>query len=191
MQRLTRRQFLESAGLGLAGLSLAACQPFNTLLQIGRTAPSPTPDKRFASLDERLQKAMADFKIPGMAVGLVRGNQLVYARGYGVRNLNSGEPMTERSVMSMASVSKAFTGTAIMQLVEAGKVDIERPYVEYVPYFEMEDPRYKEITVRHLLGHNSGMPTLTDADFFSEFLDPWYDDGAAERYVRSFKTGSR
>jgi len=189
LQHLTRRQFLQSAGLGLAGLSLAACQPFDTLLQMGRPAPSPTPDRRFASLDERLQKAMADFKIPGMAVGLVRGNRLVYARGYGVRNLDSGEPMTERSVMSMASVSKAFTGTAIMQLVEAGKVDIERPYVEYVPYFEMEDPRYKEITVRHLLAHNSGMPTLTDADFFSEFLDPWDDDGAAERFVRSFKTG--
>ena len=89
----------------------------------------------------------------------------------------------------MASISKTFTGTAIMQRVEAGKVDIERPYVEYVPYLGMEDPRYKQITVRHLLAHNSGMPMLTDADFFTESLDPLYDDGAAERFVRSFKTG--
>ena len=84
MQRFTRRQFLKSAGSGLDGLSLAACQQLPALLKVG-TRSTATPDKRLASLDERLRKAMADFKIPGMSVGLIRGNQLVYARGYGVR----------------------------------------------------------------------------------------------------------
>lgn len=97
--------------------------------------------------------------------------------------------MTPHSVMSMASVSKAFTAAAIMQLIETGKMSVDDPFVQHVPYFEMEDPRYKEITVRHLLAHNSGMPELTGDLFFSEWSDPWRDEGAAERYVRSFKTG--
>ena len=105
---------------------------------------------------------MAANAIPGIAVGLIQDNALVYENGFGVRNLDTGEPMTSRSVMSMASVSKAFTATAIMQLIEAGKVNVDDTFVTHVPYFEMEDPRYKDITVRHLLAHNSGMPELTD-----------------------------
>ena len=56
----------------------------------------------------------------------VQDNELIYANGFGVRNLDTGEPMTATSVMSMASISKAFTATAIMQLVEAGKVEPDR-----------------------------------------------------------------
>ena len=187
MKRFTRRHFIRAAGLATAGLSLGACQRLPLLLQMG-ARPTATPDPRLAPLEEQVQRDMDTFKIPGMAVGLIRDNQLFYAKGFGVRNLNTGEPMTERSVMSMASISKAFTGAAIMQLVEAGRVDVDRPYVEYVPYFEMETPRYKQITVRHLLAHNSGI--LTPGDAFSIFADPWDDDGAAERLVRSLKTGA-
>ena len=68
-------------------------------------------------------------------------------------------------------------------------MDIDDPYVKHVPYFEMEDARYRDITIRHLLAHNSGMPELTNDLFFSEWDDPWYDRDAAERYVRSFRTG--
>jgi len=188
MKRFTRRHFIRAAGPVAAGLSFRACQPFDTLLQMGRPVPSATPDPRLAPLEEQVQRDMDTFQIPGMAVGLIRDNRLFYAKGFGVRNLNTGEPMTGSSVMSMASISKAFTGAAIMQLVEAGKVDVDRPYVEYVPYFEMETPRYKQITVRHLLAHNSGI--LTPGDAFSIFADPWEDEGAAERLVRSLKTGA-
>ena len=143
----------------------------------------------FAAFDAEVQKAMAANEISGIAVGIIQDNALVYENGFGVRNLDTGEPMTSRSVMSMASVSKALTATAIMQLIEAGKLNVDDTFVTHVPYFEMEDPRYKDITVRHLLAHNSGMPELTDDLFFAQWDDPWTDDGAAERYVRSFATG--
>jgi len=96
--------------------------------------------------------------------------------------------MTPQTVQSMASVSKSFAGTAIMQLVEAGRINIDHPVVEYLPYFALDDPRDKRITIRHLLGHSSGLPFARpeeEVDEFAEFRnDYWYGD-TAEGYVKS------
>jgi CubicO group peptidase (beta-lactamase class C family) len=105
----------------------------------------------------------------------------VYAKGFGVKNLETKEPVTEKSLFHMASVSKPFSATAIMQFVEKGKVDLDDPVVKYLPYFKVNDERYKEITIRQMLSHISGMPDVRDY----EWDKPVYDDGAAERYVRS------
>ncbi len=189
MQSLTRRQFLQFSALTGVGLSISACQPIRRPEELSQSSAATVADRRSAAVAQAVQTALETHKIPGLAVAIVQDNELVYANGFGVRNLDTGAPMTATSVMSMASISKAFTATAIMQLVEAGKVDVDEPYVTYVPYFEMEDARYKMITVRHLLGHHSGMPELTPDLFFSEWDDPWFDDEAAERYARSFKQG--
>jgi CubicO group peptidase (beta-lactamase class C family) len=74
-----------------------------------------------------------------------------------------------------------FVATAIMQLVEHGKLDLDDPVIKFVPYFRLKDLRYKEITVRQMVTHTSGMP-----DVMNYYWDkPEYDDGALERYVRS------
>ena len=189
MQPLTRRQLLQVSALAGAGLSLAACRPVRRPEELGQVTPVPAASDQFAAVDKEAQDVLTTYNVPGMAYGLIRGNELVHANGFGVRNLDTGAPMTPQSVMSMGSVSKAFTAAAVMQLAEEGKLDVDAPYTTSVPYFEMEDPRYKEIAVRHLLAHRSGMPELTPDDLFGEWEDPWYDEGAAERYVRSFKTG--
>ena len=189
MKTLTRRQFLQNSALVGLGLSLAACQPIRRPEELGQTSVSATADQRFAAITQEIQSMLDAHEIPGLGIGLIQDNELIYANSFGVRNLDTGEPMTATSVMSMASISKAFTATAIMQLVEADKLDVDEPYVTYVPYFEMEDARYKTITIRHLLAHHSGLPELTPDLFFSEWDDPWTDDEADERYVRSFKTG--
>jgi CubicO group peptidase (beta-lactamase class C family) len=81
----------------------------------------------------------------------------------------------------MASITKPFVATALMQLVEQGKVHLDDPVVKYLPCFALKDRRYKEITVRQMATHTSGMP-----DVRNYFWDkPEYDDGALERYVRS------
>lgn len=189
MQSFTRRQFLQLAAVTGVGVSLAACQPVRRPEEMSQSTPAPATSDQYASVDAEAQAVLTTYNVPGMAYGLIRDGELIYANGVGVRNLDTGAPMTPQSVMSMGSVAKAFTGAAIMQLVEAGKVDADAPYMTTVPDFEMEDPRYKEIAVRHLLAHRSGMPELTPDDLFGEWEDPWYDEGAAERYVRSFKTG--
>jgi CubicO group peptidase (beta-lactamase class C family) len=154
-------------------------------------APPSRAKKQFQPFADRVQQAMTDAQIPGIAVGLIRANKLVYADGFGVRNLNTGAPMTSTSVMSMASISKAFTGAGIMQLIEAGKIgSIDDTFLSYVPYFTMADPRYTQITLRHQLSHTSGLLPLDYVDFFGEFMTPDYDAGAAERLVRSLSTDS-
>jgi CubicO group peptidase (beta-lactamase class C family) len=142
-----------------------------------------------SKVEEQAKAVLAGYSVPGIAVGLIRDKQLVYARGFGVENIITGKPMTEYSLMEVASLSKMFTGAAIMQLLETGKLGLDEPYLLYVPYFRMADPRYQDITIRHLLAHTSGLPQLSEADFWDEWDDPWDDDAAAARLVRSLDDG--
>jgi CubicO group peptidase (beta-lactamase class C family) len=83
----------------------------------------------------------------------------------------------------MASVSKPFVATAIMQLVEAGKVNLDDPVVNYLPYFKIDDDRYRQITVKQMLTHTSGMPDVMDYEWGQQ-EDP---RGALTRYTLSLK----
>ena len=144
-------------------------------------AAAGTSDKLQRKLDQVIQQYKKVHQVPGIAVGVLKGNDVIYAKGFGVRNLETKEPVTTRSLFHMASVSKPFVATAIMQLVEKGKVKLEGKLVDYLPYFKMDDQRYKTITIEQMLRHISGIPDVEDY----EWDKPQYDDGAAERYIRS------
>lgn len=124
------------------------------------------------------------FDAPGIAFGIIKNDTIVYANAHGVKSLSTQIPVTTSSLFHMASVSKPFVATAIVQLVEQGKIDLDKKLTHYLPYFTMADERYKDITIRHMLTHTSGIP---DADDY-EWDKPQYDDGAAERYARHHKT---
>lgn len=113
------------------------------------------------------------YNLPGIAIGLIRANKLVYARGFGVQSVVTRRPMTEYSIMAVASMSKMFAGAAIMQLQETGRLSLDDAFLKHVPYFKMADPRYKEITLRHLLSHTSGLTEVTPADFHRQIYNPW------------------
>ncbi len=81
----------------------------------------------------------------------------------------------------MASIVKPFTATAILQLAQQNKLDLDAPVVRYLPYFRLADRRYSLVTVRQMVAHTSGMPDVADY----EWNKPQFDDGALERYVRS------
>ena len=136
-------------------------------------------------LDERLtplvQDVMRSRQLPGMAIGVVADNEMVYARGFGVKRTGTREPISMTTVFHMASVSKPFVATAIMQLVEQGQVQLDAPVMTYLPYFELADDRYREINIQQMLSHVSGMPDVEGYDWDK----PEYDEGALERYVRS------
>ena len=131
-----------------------------------------------------LRKTMQEHHIPGAAVAVVKGGKLAYARGFGVRNVDSGEAVSTRSLFHMASVTKTFVATAVMQLWEQGKISLDAPVVSYLPYFRLDDTRYKGITIARMLNHTSGMPDVMDY----EWDRPAYDDGALEEYVRSLSS---
>ena len=138
-----------------------------------------------AQLDTKLtpfiEEVMQTYDLPGFAIGVVKDNEVVYARGFGYKNIDTKEPVTTTTLFHMASISKPFVATAIMQLVEQGKIDLEAPFTTYLPYFKLDDERYTDITIQQMLSHVSGMPDVEDY----EWDNPQYDEGALERYVRS------
>jgi CubicO group peptidase (beta-lactamase class C family) len=133
-------------------------------------------------IDSIAKGQMETFEIPGLAIGLIIENEVIYAKGFGVQSLDSKIPVSDSSLFHMASVSKLFVATAVMQLVEEGKISLDSLLTSYIPYFRMADERYKEITIRQILSHSSGMPDVKDY----EWDKPQFDDLAAEKYVKSF-----
>lgn len=135
-------------------------------------------------LDGYITQISSKFEIPGIAIAITKADKIIYKRAFGVRNLKSKESLKPEYIFHMASVSKTFVATAIVQLVERGKIDLDQKLVTYLPYFKLADERYKDITIRQMLNHTSGMPDVNDYQWDA----PQYDEGAAERYVRSLKT---
>ncbi|HEX8687552.1 MAG TPA: serine hydrolase domain-containing protein, partial [Pyrinomonadaceae bacterium] len=106
-------------------------------------------------------------QVPGLAVGIVRHDGVVYLRGFGAP---AGRVITPRTPFLVGSLSKSFTALAVMQLVEAGKVELDTPARRYLPWFRLKDLAASEaITVRHLLNQTSGLPT--SAGFFTPDAD--------------------
>lgn len=135
------------------------------------------------NLDKVINEYMVKKPIPGLALGVVYDNEVIYTKGFGVKNMDTKEPVNEYSLFHMASVSKTFVATGIMQLVEQGKIKLDSYLIEYLPYFELKDDRYKKITIRQMLNHISGIPDEEDY----EWDKPQYDEEALERYVRNLK----
>ncbi|MFP4975806.1 serine hydrolase domain-containing protein [Paenibacillus sp. CN-4] len=132
------------------------------LLQPGiahaKTAPPLALDTD--RIDKFVETMREKLDIPGVAVGVVQGDQTVYTKGYGISG-SDGQPVTAQTPFILGSVTKSFTALAIMQLVEQGKIDLDAPVQRYLPDFELADKEAaKTILVRHLLNQNSGLSTL-------------------------------
>lgn len=110
-----------------------------------------------AMLDAYIRKHRRRAEIPGIAVGVVRNGQIAFLRAYG--EAAPGKPVTEQSAFMLGSISKSFTAAAVVQLQEAGKIDLDAPVKRYLPFFELKSRGVAEtITVRNLLHHQSGLP---------------------------------
>src|SRR6266487_95078 len=129
--------------------------PF-TMLSVSAAAHSNEPD--IAKIDAYVSAQMQANHIPGVALGLVHNDQIVHLRGFGSAD-STGRAVTPHTPFMIGSVSKSFTALAIMQLVEAGKVELDAPVQRYLPWFRVADPAASaRITVRHLLYQTSGLP---------------------------------
>ncbi len=138
-------------------------------------------------LDNVLEEIRSRWEIPGMGVGIVENDEIVYTRYSGVQNLETLAPVTPRTVFCLQSISKCFVACAVMQLVEQGVIQLDEPIARYLPYFNLNDERYSQITIRQLLSHTSGLPDMDEFDYNDFVLHPEADEGALERYVRSLE----
>jgi CubicO group peptidase (beta-lactamase class C family) len=139
----------------LACLLLSLALAF-TVQPVGATPQAGAPD--IASIDAYISAQMQADHIPGVALGLVHNDQVMHLRGFGEAD-QSGRAVTPKTPFVLASVSKSFTSLAVMQLVEAGKIELDAPVQRYLPWFRVADPvASARITVRHLLYQTSGIP---------------------------------
>ena len=138
-----------------------------------------------AEIDAYVEEMMDATGLPGFAIGVVKDGELAYAKGFGVANVETGEPVTPQTVFQLAEVTMAPTTLAMLQLAEEGKIDLDAPITEYLPYFEMAGEGSGDITVRQLLLQTSGTPDSGDTATDWTEMTPELDDEAVERYVRS------
>jgi CubicO group peptidase (beta-lactamase class C family) len=118
-----------------------------------------------AEIEAQVEDLMASHPIPGMAISVVKDGQVVYSDGFGVAEYGSERAMTPQTLFPVASLAKTFTAAAIMQLEEQGKLDLDAPVTDYLPYFQMTDERHQDITVRHLLAHISGLAEASSFEY--------------------------
>jgi len=109
-------------------------------------------------IDSLVERSMQAFDVPGISVGVVKDGKLIYAKGHGVRSLNSKQPMDENTLVGIASNSKAFTTVALGILVDEGKIKWDDKVQNYIPEFKLYSPYVSEdFTIRDLLTHRSGL----------------------------------
>lgn len=123
--------------------------------------------------DKEIEKTilgyMDECKTAGMAVVLVKGNDIVYQNALGYRDVETQEPLDINDIFRIASISKSFSGASILQLCEAGKIDLEDDCSDYLP-FKLRNPKYPEIpiTIKMLLSHTSSMRDFGGAAMYRD-----------------------
>ncbi len=177
----TRKLMLGSLVLGgsLALTRLLFAKP--TSLKPARSAIS------LDAIDAYIEEQMRRLRIPGVSLAIVEGDKIVHLRGFG-KARPGGEAPTPQTPFFIGSLTKSFTALAVMQLVEAGKVELDAPVQRYLPWFRVADPEASaQMTVRHLLNQTSGLPVLLGMANLGNFDNR---PDAAEHQVRelaSFK----
>jgi CubicO group peptidase (beta-lactamase class C family) len=158
-----------------------------SLLLVGPASAAAPGDDAVANLvatyRERIPELMAEQDVPGLSVAVADRDRVLWAEGFGDRD-DQGAPVTPDTIFSLQSMSKLFTATAVMQAVEAGRLDLDQPITTYLPEFTVhsafEAHPERRITLRMLLSHTAGFTHEAPVGNSNE-LDP----GTFDEHVRS------
>jgi CubicO group peptidase (beta-lactamase class C family) len=133
-----------------------------------------------AGLDAYIAKAVADWHVPGLAIAVVKDGRIVFAKGYGVRELGKPAPVDTQTLFAIGSTTKAMTSASLGMLVDEGKLRWDDKVTKILPGFQLADPYVtRELTIRDLLTHRTG---LGNADVL------WYrSDNSAEEVIRRIR----
>ncbi len=114
------------------------------------------------------------YDLPGLAVAIVYDQDMIYANGFGLADVKNKTPMTSSTIFRIASITKTFTSTAILQLRDAGKLHLDDPIAKYLPWFDIKHrfPEAPEITIRHILTHTSGLPREAAFPYWTDHKFP-------------------
>ncbi|MCC6426012.1 MAG: serine hydrolase [Phycisphaerales bacterium] len=167
IKRLSKRAYLVASLVGVmaltpawAGLPAATVQPAAAFVASqGIKTSDAELSKRLAELSEKLEKRRAENHLPGMALGIVKDDQVVLARGFGQRNIEKNLPVDEHTLFAIGSQTKAFTSMLVSMLADEGKLSWDDPVSKHVPGFKLYDKDADAaVTLRDLCCHRTGLP---------------------------------
>ena len=171
--------------LGRLGIAFASTLPLASSVAAQTTAAErhalarqPEVAAALTVLDAWIAATVAQREQPGLSIGIVYDQDLIWAKGYGFADLERRVPATPNTLYRIASISKLFTATAIMQLRDAGKLRLDDPVGDKLPWFSIKKT-YEggpPITVRHLITHTSGLPREVNGVNWSDLTFPTRDE---------------
>lgn len=128
--------------------------------ELARAAdPVAEAKKALEGFDETVAKGLAQLKVPGAAIAIVKDKEIIFSKGFGFRDVDGKLPMTADTLMAIGSSTKAFTAFTLGTLVDQGRVEWDKPVRNYIPWFRLYDAQAGErLTPRDLVTHRSGLP---------------------------------
>ncbi|VVB69031.1 D-aminopeptidase [uncultured archaeon] len=167
VQKLMRLILACALCLSLSGCCQGASLSGN---EAGSKVMMQEPDE--AKLKEILQdfeqyaeEGMKDWQVPGMAIAIVRDNETIYQKAFGVRKVNGTDKVTNNTLFQIGSTTKAFTAALVGMMVDEGKMKWNDKVIDHLPDFRMRDPWVtREFTITDLMAHRSGLPEYSGAD---------------------------
>jgi CubicO group peptidase (beta-lactamase class C family) len=161
--------------------SVLAAPPLLAQARSGGSSDQPSYD----ALDAYAEEQLGRLNVPGASLAIVEGDRIVHERGFGTARPGGGAP-TLQTPFAIGSVTKSVTALAVMQVVEAGKISLDAPVQQYLPWFRVADPRASaQLTVRQLLNQTSGLSTASGWAPLSDFDNSL---GAAETQAHALAT---
>jgi CubicO group peptidase (beta-lactamase class C family) len=146
-----KKQFLLTVFL-LPFFSLAEAQN-----QLPKTILPASQNEANSKIESIIRREMQERKIPGLQISVVKQGKIVFLKSYGFANLQDSVPVSNKTIFAINSCTKSFTGVAIMQLVEEGKIKLSDPISQYVHNLPTE---WQPVTIKQLLTHISGLPDI-------------------------------
>jgi CubicO group peptidase (beta-lactamase class C family) len=126
---------------------------------VRKQSPAAAAQEALKGFDDVVTDAMKKFDVPGMALAIVKGKEVIYAKGFGYRDVEKQQPVTTDTLFAIGSCTKAFTTFVLGTLVDEGKLEWDKPVRNYIPWFKLNDSNVTErLTVRDLVTHRSGLP---------------------------------
>jgi CubicO group peptidase (beta-lactamase class C family) len=156
---------------------------------------APELQQKLDILVEQLEQQRQTLHVPGMAIAVVKDDEVILTHGFGIASVEEETPVTPETIFAIGSSTKAFTSTLVGMLVDEGKMDWDDPVIEYLPYFQMDvesDNESDEITLRDVLSHRTGFTRMgllfasgqipieevlldaTKAEPYVPFREKWY-----------------
>lgn len=146
----------------------------------GQTEKEQDLTDAFNLIDTWIEAQYQFDELPGISIGIVKDQELIWSKGYGSSDMEKGVPATSNTIYSICSISKLFTSIAIMQLYEEGKVRLDDSISKHLPYYDLQQQFDKSgpVTIRSILTHSSGLPRESDFPYWSgpEFAFPSQDE---------------